>query len=906
MATRKAEALSAALALACVLSLSAAEYTLKAGLTGQVDLTSPDSYEGGVAPKAGDMVALQGWVLGKGYTHITNSIAADPASWALLQGLAAVTVNYGDTFALVVDGEDAAYDLGCKIFGSSTVNSKFVKLGSKRLNLKSCDRASGNAFQDYKVAIEVLEGTLALPNKDVTGSSSVELGDVYIGKNGTLVTAAGKPSSGTTGVMTVPCTFGGEGLVTNESTEAGILYDIRAALNTNATFTGASGGPIRLRIQRNFTLTVTNATMRHMQGNEAGGGAVFATDDFQNLGTGSFTFGSGGGTYRYVGTGPHTFDRTFSVTVSPATLDGGPAGGLTFAGQISPYSSTVNQNIFCFAGDGDVPCAFSGKVVQYVKNDVIIPYYMIKRGKGTWSFNGSQAVTSGSYPNLCGTFAVEAGTLEYGSMAKRGVNCALGLANACYGRVAGAVAGLTSVDYAYLLGATNAAQRAEEGEARFVYTGSASVQVTSRRIAVQNDAAIGFTQAKRFRWADVRTEGAGAKTLALEAPADATGELFDVVDSQWAPISVEKRGAGVWRLAGTNAVHGTLAAKGGTLVVENPVPTQQKSFSWFRLIVKETAATCARTTSLNGESKAVSLAELGFFDADGTRYGIGIADAASEADIVPGTAQFGDTNRIYSLYKTSKPTDIFDNMKQSYDLASGNPPAVTNWGDFAYATLAVRPVLADEETWWPMVVCRLPTGTPEIVSWDFVTPSADAKQITAARLQASVDGIHWETVSDVDEVRASTASWQWASNGDAWATGQTAKRKVSEAKGFAFSHTASSFEVPELGNVSVAVESDAVVRFEGVAPTVTSLAVSATSGGTVSNAAFAAAGTLEIGGLGKGELRIPMNLSETTDFKNIEKWTLTSGGQTLEGKREFAVGPDGITVFAKGMVLIFR
>ena len=61
MATRKAEALSVALALAGVLSLSAAEYTLKAGLTGQVDLTSMESGQANFEAFAEGNPARFGW-----------------------------------------------------------------------------------------------------------------------------------------------------------------------------------------------------------------------------------------------------------------------------------------------------------------------------------------------------------------------------------------------------------------------------------------------------------------------------------------------------------------------------------------------------------------------------------------------------------------------------------------------------------------------------------------------------------------------------------------------------------------------------------------------------------------------------------------------------------------------------
>ena len=70
----------APLAAICAFACPAEMRTLKPGFAGAVDLTNGSNYEEGVAPSAGDTVVLQGWVENKGYTHVTNSIAGDPAS----------------------------------------------------------------------------------------------------------------------------------------------------------------------------------------------------------------------------------------------------------------------------------------------------------------------------------------------------------------------------------------------------------------------------------------------------------------------------------------------------------------------------------------------------------------------------------------------------------------------------------------------------------------------------------------------------------------------------------------------------------------------------------------------------------------------------------------------------------
>ena len=905
MTIRKAEVLSVALALAGVLSLSATEYTLKAGLKGQVDLTSPGSYEEGAAPKAGDSIKMQNWVSGKGYTYVTNSIAADPASWELLKSLESVFINYGDTFALVVDGEADAYDLPCKINGSS----KFAKLGPKRLNLTSHSKLSGSYYKDYEAPIDVLEGTLALPQDiNTTGGNGINLGALYVAAGATLVTASGTPSSGTTGVMTVPGPLSGAGLITNEMPLAGsVMYDFRIAQTARTEFSGAVGGPIRFRVQSG-PLSLVGAAMAHTKTTESGAGATIESDDLQNFGTGAFAIGTSGGTYRYVGTVPHEFDKQFTVTASPAVLDGGDFGGLTFSGYFSAYSSTASQNLIYLAGDGAEPNHFTGKVWQQAPAAAgkTVPYCMIKRGKGTWTFNGSQAAPYNTTRyNLCGTLAVEAGTLEFGSIAPRGVNCALGYGDACYECKAGAVSSLATVPYCYLLGATDDAQRAAEGEARFVYTGEASAQVTDRPIAVRNDAVLGVTQAAKLRWFDVTGTGAGAKTLALEAADGTAGELFDVVDSAEAPVSIEKRGEGTWRIEGDHALHGGVAVSGGELSVKD-VP-DGSDYKWFRLIVKETAATCARYPAFNSASETtVAIGEIALYDSLGHRLGLYARNADDELSVEPGCACFGDRDKIYSIYKACCPSNYFDNAKVD---------AAGNYGHICRVTLKSQVKLGEESTWWTATVFRLPDDAAQVYSWDMVSTEACTNgaagsgcpwQVTAARLQGSTDGVHWETVSDVDEIDPRHA-YYWVSNDKVWYADSTQTRSFASGNGWALTRrTAERTTAPWTSLASVSVATNGTLVFEGTRPTTSKLVVDVAGVGAISNVALAKTGTLEVTNLPKTTVKIPMDFSGITDSENLADWTLVADGQELTGKRDFTVGPDGITIYGKGLSIIIK
>lgn len=897
-------------ALAC----PAATHTLKPGFVGPVDLTDGANYEEGVAPSAGDTIVLREWVQGKGYTHVTNSISGDPSSWELLKSLAKVEIPYGDTFALVVDGPDDAYGLPCSVTGKSDGNAVFAKLGPKRLDLASCTQLDGTRYKDYfGTMIRVEEGVLSLPLKDgVDGTYSVAIGNVNVASGATLVTAGGSKAGKTMGLATRCGNISGGGLVTNEMPEAGVAYDLVAAMSAGTSFSGTFGGPIRLRIHVSGgdgeSVSLTQPTHTHSMQTEVGGMATLDVASLSGLGSGPLGIGSDGGTFRYVGSDADVFARRFYCTSSPGCLDGGPHGGVTFSGTLCMYSSTGRQNLFSLSGDGDTPCVFSGVVEQYTVGDYVVPIYITKRGSGTWRFldNGKKPYGNTFYAP-CGTIAVEEGTLEFDTVAGRGERCALGYATACYERVYGEPASLNAVDYAYLLGATNAADGATRSEARFMYIGASSALVSNRLIAVQNDAVIGVTNAKRLRWFGVRTEGSGARTLALEACEGSTGEIYDMVDSEDAPISIEKRGDGTWRLGGRQSLHGGVSVDGGTLVVENV--QNGSAYKWFRFIVKETSATCARYPALNDpDCRTVAIGEISLASADGVRRSYGLKDAPGELEIDPGTCQFGCTNMVESPYKASSAACYFDNVK---------PDPEGNYGNICRVLLKTQPRLDDESTWWPAAVFRLPDGTPEIVSWDFVmTVSASAAsasrayQVTAARLEGSTDGVHWEIVGDRDDIKVPEGGdYYWASTDEPWYDGNPQVRRLSNGKGWALTRTTASRETSQWETLPhVSVSAGATLRFTGLRPTVERFLVDAAVGvGTIENVSFAEECSLEISGIGDtpSEVFIPFQFVNVDGLEDTSNWTILVDGDV---RRDLVVkvSEKGIRIRRNGLKVIIR
>ena len=899
---------AASFALAC----QAATLTLKPGLVGQVDLTDAASYEEGVVPKAGDTIALQGWVQGKGYTHITNSIAADAASWELLKTLAKVHVPYGDTFALVVDGELDEYELPCAVNSASNNRFTFSKLGPKRLNLASCNDLDGTRYKDYYGIIRVEEGTLALPVKDgVDGTYSMSLRDVYVAEGARLVTAGGSKTGKSTGFVTRCEVISGGGTITNESYGVGIVYDLISVASANSEFSGTLGGPIRFRLlgESGKSLRLTTDVHTHSQQTEVGGMATLEVSSLSGLGTGALGIGTGGGTFRYVGTAADTFNGRFYCTASPGCLDGGAHGEIAFSGTLGMYSSTSNQNLFCFSGDGEQPCVFNGIVEQRTVGGLIVPIYITKRGNGTWRFIDNGKDASGTlFYSPCGTFAVEEGTLEFDTIANRGERCALGYATACYERVYGEASSLSAVDYAYLLGSANVANGVAKPEGRFVYIGTGNAQVTNRPVAVQGNAAIGVANAKRLRWFDVRNEGVGGKTLALESAEGTVGDLYDIVDSADSPISIEKRGSGTWRLGGRQALHGGVSVKGGSLIVENAANGSQ--YKWFRFVVKETSATCARYPSMNNPNcRTVAIGEISLSSADGVRRSYGLTDAPSELEIESGTCQFGCTNMISAPYKASSAACYFDNIK---------PDSAGNYGNICRVELKRQPRLDDESTWWPAAVMRLPDDTPEIVAWDFVmtvpesaTYESRAYQVTAARLEGSTDGVHWEVVGEKDDIVVpKNGEYYWASTDEPWQAGDTPQvRRLADGKGWALSRTTAARETAPWALLpSVSVSSGATLRFNGVKPTITRLSVDKASGvGVIENAVIDSGCSLDVVGVDYADYEtfIPATFKDVEGIENASGWNITFDGEQ-RGDLRVRVSNNGIRIRKMGLKITIR
>ena len=892
-------------------------FHVKGTLSGTVDWTAGATYDEESAPTgAGDEISLhEGWISGVGYQAVAVS-DADAASFALLKSVAHIALPYG-TRLTVICGADETFP------PSVTGNGTLVKMGQGELHLTSHTiDTSKNIYYDLQAHYDIREGALRLPVADDVKTRTHSYLNFTIAQGATLYPVL----NGSTQCYAL----NGEGNVVSSresGTEDNLMVNQKSSTNI---FSGTISGRQSLTLAAPFTrlTNLASSFTGNMQiRNYSTFGTVLETPTIgaaganSPLGSGNVLFSTGGARLLYTGTTGETTAKQFYILEGPAIIDAGAHGGLTFTGNWTPYSSNKSLIKVYLTGSNAVPCTVKGNVYTILDKDTqdqYYPYYFTKQGTGTWRFE--QTKHRDLYYAPQGVFAVEQGTLEFNTISNAGTYCALGYATELHKREADTPSAASKVEYAWLLGGTDEAGRATEG--RMLFTGALTSQVTNRPLALATAGAFGTTQA-RIRLCDVRTEGAGAKTLALEAPAGITNDLVDVAGSAEAPVGLVKRGAGMWRVSGAVSLGGPIAVEGGTLVIENR-PTGS-TYTWFRLTVKETAATCARyasytrpdgvVTNFNSSDKYVNMAEFALFDADGNRINLGLKDAPSALDIAYGqTTVDGASNAVTYNKDDATTLCLFDNVK---------PTPSGEWcgGMRFYTTTQIR--LDTPSTWVP-IVFRLTNGTARAVSCDFVYPGNASNDVsavrrfpTAMRLEAGNDGIHWEQVWEDDAIELPWGvlnSYSWVSNSDEWWAGYHTARKASAGKSFAFSQTGQQRAAPALAslpNLSVAagatfrVESDAGAS----APTVSGVTVDGAAGaGTVEGVAFAANGTIDVTGITDAQaVTLPLGFAGTDGAANLQNWSVTVDGEPPV-KYSCTVSADGsqLTVARRGTIFVVR
>lgn len=599
---------------------------------------------------------------------------------------------------------------------------------------------------------------------------------------------------------------------------------------------------------------------------------------------------------RYLGTGENT-DQEFTISQTapskatvghPAYLDGGEHGGLVLnaASSISVGSSATNSagvklgRRFILTGEHTNDCVIAGAVKgnYYSTPRYYDSLYFIKEGTGAWRFKDHHDRTFAS------GFAVREGTLKFDSLQEKGALCSLGLAtNLTDGT---GYAYTPQKDYAFSLGPTNGAAAAP---AVLEYTGTNGFICTTRPIALAGDGTLRNSTDRRIRFAGVSAlaEGAAVKTFTLDGSGTNFNEVADIADGD-GRTGVAKTGTGTWVLSGDQTFTGPLEVKEGTLIAR---PTLPGLFTWFRWTIRD-----------SGNDGTKSINSLGLYATNNTcqtrimsvnpnvaeleRGEVGLQSVYSYVETPQGSASGALTNMFLVL------------QNYGWQPQFKNIPTADGSGQ-------ILPKADSPHTWIPLVF-RQPSAAQPIATFDFMntwnSKSNPGKCITGFSLEGSVDGLHWNMLTNMTDIALPSASFTWIGSGTALAYGERTGN-FTHLNGFPIQvATGQTYSMLE-SVASVSVATGATFRAEGNV-TLSSIRLDAAGGGTFDGFTFAENGTLDVTGVSaRGPtVTIPVTFAHPKDLAKVSGWTLTVNGGPNRYKRH-RVTETGVTLVGNGLTI---
>ena len=814
---------------------------------------------------------------------VTGSATATDADMATINAYSKLCFASGTRLTFDISGD---VSLTCPVAATGTI----VKCGAGSLALAaSAVNGSANTFR--YIDFEVEGGMLKTP-QDYT-LSDFWVRRVTVGENGTFMTV---PSHNTN----IEGGLWGAGIVTNTMTDGLSQLRVMNVSSAPCVFSGRilgkgirwySGGYVHL------TGTNSNFSGSFQLWNGNGNIEQRGTTGFVKIGnpgepssigstTSDLASREHGARYLYLGTG-ETTSRNYSYynnhtgSTSMHYWDAGAHGGVTFTGTWIHGNSHPERLVLM--GSNTVPCVIQG---AWTGDNSMNPTYVIKRGAGTWRF------AHNSNRTLSGTIAVEDGTLEFETIAEVGENCSLGRATCLQSSyTAAAYNASKNVDYAYLLGTTSTTGTMQ-------YVGAADGSCQTRPFAIQGRGRVSNAGTGHLSLGGAFAATSAGGTLVLDVPTGNTNVFSLVRDgAPGGQLNVEKTGVGVWVLDGTNTFSGSLAVKGGTLLVRN-LP-----YSWFRFTVMETwGGRRYREESDTSTDRNLAIQEFALYSADGVRRNVNmkflksyttgsqaVAPAGDFANIQPGEASWTFPN-TYMYYTDRDGDKMFD------EVSGGNGCCIF------YNSAWIR--LNAPSTWIPLLMRVDPEG-PAITAFDLMAQAGATHNRTpiAYKMEASRDGYGWTQVH-YETNSAAAASGRWYGDpSEAFVAGA-----VRPGKGFLIANQplAASEMLPNVSDVSVA--SNAVLEALGEVELKTlSVDASGAGNGTVKGFSFATAGTLRVTGLGAaaGRCEIPMALEGCTGLENVSKWTLLVNGAPAPNYCAKATA-NGIVLMTNGTLLIMR
>ena len=782
-------------------------YYLKPGAT---DLSVKESYTTGsaggaaatVPPGASDEVVVPAG---------TFAIAGGSTSFTTLSGVKRVRPENGAVLEITVgDNDTQTFEAPVNWNGESYVyNSegnikgygKIVKKGNGTLILASSGNTKyGNYNQDYFTGLEIVQGTLKMPQYAV---GNMYFGDVAISNGATLVTC-GNLNDDEKGTQTLVLSLAGYGTITNESgrlRNGQAFSTIGRTIMVDNEFHGRFCHPVRFWLEGRLVhyghdtgieLPVVVQNNRGDLNNGTGRG-VYAFEDAAMLGPGAFVqyYGEGGGLH-YFGGEDTTIEKPQYLYCYkyPVFFDAGWHGGIRFTGGWSVTGDSLAaacQKWLVLTGSNTVPCTIEGGFGENTFSDKGwqaedgIPYTIVvqKLGSGTWRFKGTRRHGGG--------FAIEEGTLQFDGIDEKGMLCSLGLSTNLTDLTTARDLSGHRKNYAFTLGSTNASAP----KAVFEYMGHVPAVCTTRPLVLVGKGGALRASDGRLTFGDVSARDANA-TPTLTLDGTGSGNIARNISdgATGAKVNVTKDGTGSWTLAGDQTFTGDITVKQGHLAIRAPVSYEYADYKWFRLSIAQ--------IGLGGVNE-MRIRQISLFDKDGVRQNAGLTLAGlpetsaglvlAPTNIAPGQVYYDRSAAGKTVVSFANSGDwVSGSLAYAFDevYSGGNGGCFTvRWKS---GSNNCSPNPSDRSTWIPIVM-HLPDSANPITHFDIVgiNRTADPNNgylPTRILLEGSHDGAVWDEVySNVDTsepllAQNNTGYNLWISDGGISSTVESRSRPI--------------------------------------------------------------------------------------------------------------------------------
>ena len=926
--------------------------TIKDGASNWADANS--YVDPSFVPGADDVVVIPA------HATVGLNCSTDAASLAIVKGLRNICLTSDDSrFEITVDGADefeipvsiTAYQYAGKTLPGlyDYTGGPIVKKGTGTLHLSSKGfYAISSNIYDYYSTICVEAGTLKVQQD--YGQTACTLGRVIVNAGATFFVPY--TSTRTDGGSTKVMSFSGAGTVTND--HAAVVYFCgKRSRGDYGVFSGSLGGPLKFAVNSEYDLdaqALTGASWIDYSGSDVWNLNNRGRLAYDNLATainmpsafGYYKSGNNiwlqrsGFTLEYVGDKEFTTVQSFvfqAPGIYPIVFDGGWHGGVTFNGQWQRMYSTTGGQGIVLTGSNTVACVLNNNISDNTESSNAggrgHTLYISKEGTGTWFMkNPANAVRK----VFASGISVNEGVLQYEMLAEKGQVCSLGV-------------GTNLTDGVLGTEDTNAEHRVSYG-VRFGAPTLAGELKTSGRLEYVNDTVNAFTTNREFgvdgtggflannaKAAVVYAGGVYSvstndATLCLDGTGSVENVVLNVADGT-KPLSVLKEGSGTWALGGDLAFTGDITVKGGTLSIRKPT-----HYTWYRWTV----------TGLWGTvDNYIQYHELGFFDKDGNNQvldtqeceeahrqtGNGNASRQNYMALLPGTAQHHFNGNFYVGDGSGDSAGYKLKLDRGFDGAYNG---ISTYGvkyQMAHPNTGAwcHPVQEDPSSWLPLTV-RLRENAHEVTCFDFAnvggtwSASGGLTCISNCIVEASLDGIHWDTLTNMFGAARHYDGGMWSCQGGYTDGEETHKSRFTDSFPNRNPHYNSyplvghPAKLPTVldpaGYVSVSGGGRLKADKSGTAPaiTISKLRVfCADTAGTVDGFALADVGTIDVPDIkaNKGKVQLPISF-ENVDPEEIAKlanWTLTANGTSI-GSRALEVSNGKVYVEPKGLVLIVR